>query len=160
MSKRKEAPGAFLAAALILGVMLCFVSAYASPVFPVIGFAVILILIGRLVYLSRKDRANSRRVAEKMRVNAPELRRTMAAEDFRMLIDALAAMSTGEAPSIALFQRKLGLTRTKAGRVIDALEVTGFVGPRIGSRPRELLLDRGHLAIILDALRAEDARAR
>jgi S-DNA-T family DNA segregation ATPase FtsK/SpoIIIE len=56
--------------------------------------------------------------------------------------DALrVVMETGQA-SASMLQRRLSLGFSRAGRIIDQMERAGFIGPNLGSKPREILIDR------------------
>ena len=50
-------------------------------------------------------------------------------------------METGQA-SVSVLQRRLSLGYARAGKLIDAMERAGFVGPYAGSKAREILVDR------------------
>jgi len=50
-------------------------------------------------------------------------------------------LSSGLA-SISMLQRRLKVGHSRASRLIDYMELTGIVGPHIGSKPREILVDR------------------
>jgi len=50
-------------------------------------------------------------------------------------------METGQA-SASMLQRRLSLGFSRAGRIIDQMERAGFIGPNLGSKPREILIDR------------------
>ena len=50
-------------------------------------------------------------------------------------------METGQA-SASMLQRRLGLGFSRAGRIIDQMELSGFIGPNVGSKAREILIDR------------------
>ncbi len=50
-------------------------------------------------------------------------------------------METNQA-SVSILQRRLRLGYTRAARLIDMMEQNGFVGPYVGSKPREILVDR------------------
>lgn len=50
-------------------------------------------------------------------------------------------METGQA-SASMLQRRLGLGFSRAGRIIDQMELAGLIGPNIGSKAREILVDR------------------
>ncbi len=44
--------------------------------------------------------------------------------------------------SVSLLQRRLGIGYSRAARIIDMMEEEGIVGPPVGSKPREILIDR------------------
>jgi S-DNA-T family DNA segregation ATPase FtsK/SpoIIIE len=50
-------------------------------------------------------------------------------------------METGQA-SASQLQRRLSLGFSRAGRIIDQMERAGYIGPNLGSKPREILVDR------------------
>ncbi|MBF0331472.1 MAG: DNA translocase FtsK [Candidatus Omnitrophica bacterium] len=50
-------------------------------------------------------------------------------------------MESGQA-SASQLQRRLSLGFSRAGRIIDQMERAGFIGPNVGSKPREILIDR------------------
>ena len=50
-------------------------------------------------------------------------------------------METGQA-SASMLQRRLSLGFSRAGRIVDQMERAGIVGPNVGSKPREILIDR------------------
>lgn len=50
-------------------------------------------------------------------------------------------METNQA-SVSILQRRMRLGYTRAARLIDQMEAAGFVGPYVGSKPREILVDR------------------
>ena len=50
-------------------------------------------------------------------------------------------METGQA-SASQLQRRLSLGFSRAGRIIDQMERAGLIGPNLGSKPREILIDR------------------
>ncbi|MDD5574380.1 MAG: DNA translocase FtsK, partial [Candidatus Omnitrophica bacterium] len=50
-------------------------------------------------------------------------------------------IETGQA-SVSIIQRRLRLGYTRAARLIDMMEQEGLVGPYVGSKPRDILIDR------------------
>lgn len=44
--------------------------------------------------------------------------------------------------SVSILQRRLRLGYTRAARLIDMMEQNGIVGPYVGSKPRDILIDR------------------
>ena len=62
-------------------------------------------------------------------------------EEDEMLDDAIrVVLETGQA-SISMVQRRLRVGYTRAARLIDMMEMRGVVGPHIGSKAREILVD-------------------
>ena len=49
-------------------------------------------------------------------------------------------LSTGQA-STSSVQRRFRVGYTRAARLIDAMEELGIVGPNVGSKPREILMN-------------------
>ncbi len=65
-----------------------------------------------------------------------------AGEKDEMYDDAVkVVMETGQA-SVSVLQRRLSLGYARAGKLIDAMERSGIVGPYCGSKAREILIDR------------------
>jgi len=63
-------------------------------------------------------------------------------EEDPLLRDAIRlVLRTGEA-SISMLQRHLSTGFSRAGRLIDMMERRGVIGPKQGSRPREIIVDR------------------
>ena len=72
----------------------------------------------------------------------PVLPDSDAQEDDPMLREAIRAVLTSGEASISMLQRHHGLGFARAGRIVDQMERRGIVGPRQGSKPREILVDR------------------
>lgn len=51
-------------------------------------------------------------------------------------------IETGQA-SVSMLQRRFPIGYSRAGRLIDAMEEKGIVGPHEGSKPRKILYERG-----------------
>jgi S-DNA-T family DNA segregation ATPase FtsK/SpoIIIE len=47
--------------------------------------------------------------------------------------------------SVSRLQRRLSVGHARAGKLVDALEAMGIVGPHQGSKPREVLITRDQL---------------
>ena len=61
-----------------------------------------------------------------------------------MLEDAInVVVETGQA-SISMVQRRLRVGYTRAARLIDMMEMKGIVGPHVGSKAREILVEVAH----------------
>ena len=50
-------------------------------------------------------------------------------------------METNQA-SVSILQRRMRLGYTRAARLIDMMEQEGVVGPYVGSKPRDILVNR------------------
>ncbi len=59
-----------------------------------------------------------------------------------MMPDAIKCVVEAGQASTSLLQRRLRLGYARAGRLIDQMEQMGIVGPRDGSKPRQVLLTR------------------
>ena len=65
----------------------------------------------------------------------------LANESDDMFDDAVqVVLDTGQA-SISMVQRRLRVGYTRAARLIDMMEIKGIVGPHVGSKAREILVD-------------------
>jgi DNA segregation ATPase FtsK/SpoIIIE-like protein len=63
-------------------------------------------------------------------------------QDDDLLDDAVrVVLETGQA-SISMVQRRLRVGYTRAARLIDMMEIKGIVGPHVGSKAREILVQR------------------
>lgn len=62
-------------------------------------------------------------------------------EDEELVQKCLEVMRQEKKASTSLFQRRLRLGYTRAARILDILELRGFVGPGEGAKPREILRD-------------------
>ena len=72
-------------------------------------------------------------------------------ETDELFYDALKiAVDFGHA-SASLLQRRLKVGYSRAARIIDQLEGSGYIGPYEGSKPREILISKDDLASILGA---------
>ncbi|MBD3290670.1 hypothetical protein GF337_17825 [candidate division KSB1 bacterium] len=60
--------------------------------------------------------------------------------------EALKMVVRHQQGSSSLLQRRLKIGYTRAARIIDQLELAGYVGPADGSKPREVLVDDEELA--------------
>jgi S-DNA-T family DNA segregation ATPase FtsK/SpoIIIE len=47
--------------------------------------------------------------------------------------------------SVSRLQRRLSIGHARAGKLMDALEAMGIVGPSKGSKPREILISKEQL---------------
>jgi len=56
--------------------------------------------------------------------------------------------------SVSILQRRMRLGYTRAARLIDMMEQGGIVGPYVGSKPRDLLVDREQW--LLDNMKGEE----
>jgi len=56
--------------------------------------------------------------------------------------------------SVSILQRRMRLGYTRAARLIDMMEQAGIVGPYVGSKPRDILVDREQW--LLDNVQSEE----
>lgn len=56
--------------------------------------------------------------------------------------DAVRVVVETNQASVSILQRRLGLGYTRAARIIDMMEQAGIVGPYVGSKARDILVDR------------------
>jgi S-DNA-T family DNA segregation ATPase FtsK/SpoIIIE len=69
-----------------------------------------------------------------------------AAEDRDELFnEALKLVVTHQQGSASMLQRRLKIGYARASRIIDQLENEGIVGPHIGSKARDVLVDDSYL---------------
>lgn len=61
--------------------------------------------------------------------------------DEELFLQAARLILTHRKASVSLLQRKLKIGFARAGRVMDMLEERGIVGPNVGSKVREILVD-------------------
>ena len=66
-------------------------------------------------------------------------------------------IETGQA-SVSMLQRRFPIGYSRAGRLIDAMEEKGIVGPHEGSKPRKILYERGEWQKWLPATQAVSMR--
>ncbi|NKB87892.1 MAG: DNA translocase FtsK [Acidobacteria bacterium] len=59
--------------------------------------------------------------------------------------DAVRVVVTAGEASVSNIQRKLSLGYARAGRIMDAMESEGIVGPAQGSKPRRVLVDASYV---------------
>lgn len=69
-------------------------------------------------------------------------------DDDELLPEAVDIILDAGYASVSLIQRRLNVGHPRAGRLIDAMEMKGYVGPHEGSKPRRLILTRSEWAII------------
>ena len=66
-----------------------------------------------------------------------------------MFYDALKIVVDFGHASASLLQRRLKVGYSRAARIIDQLENSGYIGEFEGSKPREILISKDELADIL-----------
>ena len=72
-----------------------------------------------------------------------------------MFEDAARVIVTNQSGSTSLIQRKFSIGYNRAGRLMDQLEKAGVVGPAMGSKPREVLIqDEVTLSNLISNLRS------
>jgi len=75
--------------------------------------------------------------------------RDITPEDQRYLDEAIRLIWAEQEASVSMLQRKLGIGYPKAGRLMEYLEELGLVGPKAGSKPRDIRFDEAHPALKL-----------
>lgn len=101
-------------------------------------------LFGEAIYTDIEDQGN-----------APAGFENGGTFDDALLGDAVRAVVTSGMASASGLQRRLRVGFTRAGRLVDMMEMAGIVGPADGARPREILVDEEEAEEILDRLRGE-----
>lgn len=81
-------------------------------------------------------------------VHAPD--GDLDAIDDPMYDEAVRLVLTSGVASISMLQRRLKIGHSRASRLIDFMELSGIVGPHIGSKTREILVDRDEYMERLD----------
>lgn len=79
-------------------------------------------------------------IHEKLSSNASE-EEEISPEDEELVEKCLEIIKQEKRASTSMLQRRLRLGYTRAARVVDILEQRGIVGPRDGSKDREILVD-------------------
>jgi S-DNA-T family DNA segregation ATPase FtsK/SpoIIIE len=64
-----------------------------------------------------------------------------AGEDEALIQEALEIIRTDRRASTSYIQRRLRIGYNRAASIIDALEARGILGPKLGTAPREILID-------------------
>lgn len=78
--------------------------------------------------------------------------------DEELFAQAARLILTHRKASVSLLQRKLKIGFARAGRVMDMLEERGIVGPNVGSKVREILIDPEEYEAELDGDDEEEVR--
>lgn len=66
--------------------------------------------------------------------------RTKDEDEDELLPDAVEIVLQAKMASVSILQRKLGVGYPRASRLIDRMEMKGYIGPFEGSKPRKLLI--------------------
>jgi S-DNA-T family DNA segregation ATPase FtsK/SpoIIIE len=75
-------------------------------------------------------------------VEFPSIQMTRGTDDDEELYDrALRLVLETRKPSVSMIQRRLKIGFARAGRLMDLMEERGIVGPYLGSKPRDLIVE-------------------
>lgn len=115
-------------------------------------------------YTYQQQRQDGLSISEVLRRNAaPAAPRAAGSEegdaiDEELFAQAARLILTHRKASVSLLQRKLKIGFARAGRVMDMLEERGIVGPNVGSKVREILIDPEEYEAELEGDDEEDVR--
>ncbi len=84
-------------------------------------------------------------------------RRETAMQEDPFFSQALRIVVEAKQASVSLLQRKLPIGYSRAARLVDAMEVKGYVGPYEGSKPREVRLSIGEYMRLFESGAKETA---
>ncbi len=68
-------------------------------------------------------------------------------EEDDLLDEAVDVVLDAGYASVSVWQRRLNIGYPRAGRLIDVMEMKGYIGPFVGSKPRQVLLTRTDWAL-------------
>jgi S-DNA-T family DNA segregation ATPase FtsK/SpoIIIE len=80
-------------------------------------------------------------IHERLNQTGPGADEEVSAEDEELVEKCLEVMRQEKKASTSLFQRRLRLGYTRAARILDILEMRGYVAAGEGAKPREILKD-------------------
>jgi S-DNA-T family DNA segregation ATPase FtsK/SpoIIIE len=80
-------------------------------------------------------------IHQKLEGDGEEEEEEVSAEDEELVEKCYEVMRQEKKASTSLFQRRLRLGYTRAARILDIMEMRGYVGPGEGAKPREILVD-------------------
>lgn len=115
-------------------------------------------------YTYQQTRRDGRSVAEVMRGSGGVSRAVSTASDESDAIDeelfvqAARLILTHRKASVSLLQRKLKIGFARAGRVMDMLEEREIVGPNVGSKVRDILVDPDEFLAEMDEANDDEVR--